>query len=94
MRAVRNYSECKGSGATLSGSGMASTNRINPPNHPVTHPGYQRDCQFALEPSVTKLLELAVAAGWDQNQAIDAVLVLAAERFKLPTVDEGELPVQ
>jgi hypothetical protein len=73
---------------------MTSKNRINPPDHPLTHPDYQRDCQFALEPSVTKLLELAVAAGWDRNHVIDAVLVLAAEQLKLPAADGDEVPVQ
>lgn len=92
--AVRNYCERKGSGVTLSGPGMASTNRINPPNQSVSHPGYQRDCQFALEPSVTKLLDLAVAAGWDQEHVIDAVLVLVASRLKLPAVDGGDVPAQ
>lgn len=56
--------------------------KINPPNHPTTHVSYQRECQMALEPSLTTLLEMAEQAGWDASQASYAVMILAAERLK------------
>lgn len=56
--------------------------KINPPNHCATHVSYQRDCQLALEPSLTRLLEMAEEAGWDARQASYAIVMLAAERLK------------
>ena len=56
--------------------------KINPPDHPVTHLNYQRDCQLALEPSLTKLLDMAKQAGWDLHQATYAVMILAAANLK------------
>lgn len=53
--------------------------KINPPQHPVGDSKYQAECQFALEPSVTKLLQLAEEAGWDAHQAAYAVMMLAAQ---------------
>lgn len=52
---------------------------INPPQHPVDDSRYQPECQFALEPSVTKLLQLAEEAGWDARQAAYAIMMLAAQ---------------
>jgi hypothetical protein len=56
--------------------------KINPPDQSVTHLDYQRDCQRALEPSLTKLLDLAQDAGWDLHQATYAVMILAAANLK------------
>ena len=56
--------------------------KINPPENPVTHLNYQRDCQLALEPSLTKLLDMARDAGWDIHQATYAVMILAAANLK------------
>lgn len=53
--------------------------KINPPGHPVDDSRYQPECQFALEPSVTKLLQMAEQAGWDPRQAAYAVMMLAAQ---------------
>ncbi len=56
--------------------------KINPPTRDVTELNYQRDCQLALEPSLTKLLEMAERAGWELHQATYAVMILAAEHLK------------
>jgi hypothetical protein len=61
---------------------MAKANRINPPSHALGDPQYQTHCQFALEPSVTKLLEMATAAGWDAAQVAYAIMMLAATNLK------------
>jgi hypothetical protein len=53
--------------------------KINPPGHSIEDSRYQPECQFALEPSVTKLLQLAEQAGWDPHQAAYAVMMLAAQ---------------
>ncbi|WP_144862607.1 hypothetical protein [Mesorhizobium sp. J18] len=57
---------------------MARRVRINPPTNPIEHPDYLKECQFALEPSITKLIELASDAGWDRNQAAVAIMFLGA----------------
>lgn len=56
--------------------------KINSPENAVTHLNYQRDCQLALEPSLTKLLDMANDAGWDLHQATYAVMILAAANLK------------
>lgn len=56
--------------------------KINPPENSLTDLNYQRDCQLALEPSLTKLLDLARDAGWDLHQATYAVMILAAANLK------------
>ncbi|HWK68562.1 MAG TPA: hypothetical protein VNS34_26865 [Rhizobiaceae bacterium] len=58
--------------------------KINPPGHPVDDSRYQPECQFALEPSVTKLLQMAEQAGWDPRQAAYAVMMLAAQAVTEP----------
>lgn len=66
--------------------------KINPPQHPVEDSRYQPECQFALEPSVTKLLQMAEQAGWDTRQAAYAVMMLAAQAVtdpESPEVDTG-----
>lgn len=42
-------------------------------------PGYLRQCGFALEPSIHRLIEMAVGAGWARNSVLLAV-VLETER--------------
>jgi hypothetical protein len=56
--------------------------KINRPENSVTHLNYQRDCQLALEPSLTKLLDMAKDAGWDLHQATYAVMILAAANLR------------
>ncbi|QPC87501.1 hypothetical protein GA830_12655 [Mesorhizobium sp. NBSH29] len=56
--------------------------RINSPDYPSTHVSYQRECQMALEPSLTKLLAMACDAGWDERQATYAVMILAADQMQ------------
>ncbi len=61
---------------------MAKTPKINPPEQEPSDAQYQAHCQFALEPSVTKLLKMAQDAGWEPRQAAYAVMVLAANSVK------------
>ncbi|WP_454858326.1 hypothetical protein [Rhizobium binxianense] len=52
--------------------------RINGPSDAsVGSDQYLRDCLFALEPSVIKLIELATEAGWDEQQAVCAIMCIA-----------------
>lgn len=58
---------------------MSEAGRINgPTDSPVGSDQYQQDCIFALEPSVIKLIKLAAEAGWDEQQAVCAVMCVAA----------------
>ena len=57
---------------------MPAANRILPPQYSVDHPLYQVTCRFALGPSVTGLLEMATAAGWDEEQIALAVITLVS----------------
>jgi hypothetical protein len=52
--------------------------RINAPARPLSDPGYCNECQFALEPSFTRLHEEAVKAGWEDRQVVYALMLLAA----------------
>ena len=56
--------------------------KINPPENSTTDLNYQRDCQLALEPSLTKLLDMARDSGWDLHQATYAVMILAAANLR------------
>lgn len=62
--------------------------KINPPDREVTHLNYQRDCQMALEPSLTKLLDMARDAGWDLHEATYAVMILAAANLRSQSVSD------
>lgn len=42
-------------------------------------PGYLRQCGFALEPSIHRLIEMAVGAGWTCDSVL-AAIVLETER--------------
>ncbi len=49
---------------------------INPPGGMrPTDPGYLRKCGYALEPSLHRLIELAVEAGWVREDVVAAILV-------------------
>lgn len=60
---------------------MNEADRINgPTDTPIGSDQYQQDCIFALEPSVIKLIELAAEAGWDEQQAVCAIMCIAARQ--------------
>ena len=61
--------------------------RINAPTRSVVDADYAAECRFAIEPSFIKLIELAVAVGWDRQQVAFAAMYLAAE-----TAKAGETP--
>lgn len=53
---------------------------ITPPDDVgPSDPGYLRQCGFALEPSIHRLIEMAVGAGWVRESVLLAV-VLETER--------------
>lgn len=54
---------------------------INPPSLKIDTMDYQAECQFALEPSINGLLEVAESAGWDRQHAALAVVALASGRL-------------
>ncbi|UXT97968.1 hypothetical protein [Agrobacterium tumefaciens] len=74
---------------------MTKTIRINGPSG-TSGKGlkYQEECQFALEPSVTRLIELAIEAGWSRDQVAYALLSLAAPHLLDRAVLEGEFTYQ
>lgn len=53
-------------------------------NYPTKHPsdlGYQAECEFALEPSVSMLVDEAVASGWQLRDVACAIIFMAAQRL-------------
>lgn len=49
---------------------------INPPGDIApSDPGYLWQCGFALEPSIRRLIELAMEAGWARVEVVAAILV-------------------
>lgn len=55
---------------------------------------YQAECQFALEPSATRLIELAIEAGWDHQQVVFALLNIASSYVLDKTVLEAKSTYQ
>lgn len=62
---------------------------INTPPRPRDHPDRFIDAQEAIEESVLRLLEEAVAAGWGQDEAIAAIIAVADN--KMLSLSENEL---
>jgi len=68
---------------------------INPPDgiNP-SDPEYLRQCGFALEPSIHRLIETAVEAGWVREDVVAAILVetgrhLECNRIVFGTLDDA-----
>ena len=53
--------------------------KVNAPTVSASHPNYRSECQFALEPSLQGLIDMAVEAGWDRRQVSLAIWFLAAQ---------------
>ncbi|MBB5276297.1 hypothetical protein HNR26_002349 [Rhizobium rosettiformans] len=49
---------------------------IDPPIRPSDHPDRFLDCQQALEPRFQALIEDAISAGWGEDEAVLAVIML------------------
>lgn len=65
--------------------------KINPPTKLPTDPLYHTECLQALEPSLSGLAALAIKAGWPQNVAAYALMVLSARMIETgPTDDQTE----
>ncbi|MDX8503481.1 hypothetical protein RFM99_34565 [Mesorhizobium sp. VK4C] len=58
---------------------MTALNRVNSPTVDEYDVDYLDQCKFALEPSVRRLAELALAAGWSRPKIGFALMVLAME---------------
>lgn len=43
---------------------------------------YQKECQFALEPSINRLIEVASDAGWDLQQVVYALVILTLSHIE------------
>ncbi|WP_157018689.1 hypothetical protein [Mesorhizobium xinjiangense] len=69
---------------------MKKAAKINPPEQEPTDADYQAHCQFALEPSVTRLLKMAEDAGWEPRQAAYAIMVLAATSVRQDETRQDE----
>lgn len=68
---------------------------INPPGDiSPSDPGYLRQCGFALEPSIHRLIELAVEAGWVREDVVAAILIetgrLDDNRVRRAAQDDGQ----
>jgi hypothetical protein len=59
---------------------MAKAKIMGPTKDPSDH-GYQSECQFVLEPFLSKLLDEAVAAGWPKREVAYALMVLGAREL-------------
>lgn len=63
--------------------------KINHPSKDPSEPGYEDECEFALEPSVSMLVDEAVAAGWQLRYVVCAVILVAAQRFSEAEEKDG-----
>jgi len=61
---------------------MARRVRINGPTGLPGDDAYSRECCFALEPSFHRMVELAVAAGWDRTEVLMAAMMLALQSLE------------
>lgn len=61
---------------------MNASLRINAPTITQDHPDYLRQCEFSLEPSVRKLIEIAAACGWANDHVALSVARIAAQRWQ------------
>ena len=51
------------------------------PTHPSSEfIAYETECREALQPAVTRLLEMAEAAGWERRTAASTLMFLAAQQ--------------
>lgn len=64
---------------------MAARNRINSPSVGESDIDYFGQCKFALEPSVHRLAEMALAAGWSRPKVGYALMLLAMEMTSCET---------
>lgn len=56
--------------------------KINAPTVTLEHADYLRQCEFSLEPSIRKLIQLATAAGWAHDCVALSVARIAAQRWQ------------
>ena len=52
--------------------------KINRPTKEPSDPAYHVECEFALEPSFSKLVDEAVTSGWSARQVAYTLMVMAA----------------
>jgi hypothetical protein len=68
---------------------MNGPDDIPSPQRPATDLAYDGDCKTALEPMLSELLEMAVAAGWDRRKAAYALMFLAARHVTGTPFESG-----
>ncbi|WP_332304791.1 hypothetical protein [Rhizobium sp. GR12] len=74
---------------------MKKIQGINGPSQPLEESlKYQAECQFALEPSATRLIEMATEAGWDHQQVVYALLNIASTHILDRTVLKAKFTYQ
>lgn len=56
---------------------MASKPKINPPTLRTADPRYLHECEFALEPSIAKVVEVAKATGWSADHVALSIARIA-----------------
>lgn len=61
---------------------MIATPTINAPTVPLDHADYLRQCEFSLEPSVRKLIQIATAAGWANDHVALSLARIAAQEWQ------------
>lgn len=66
---------------------MVTRKRINAPTGDERDVHYIDYCKFALEPSVSKLVDLAEDAGWSRQRVLYSLMFLAAEMAKTEAKD-------
>lgn len=73
---------------------MTKPLRINGPSKLVAATdAYQKECMFAVEPSLVKLMDLAIEAGWDHDQVALAFVCFAMSHLDNPKLSDAETPV-
>lgn len=66
---------------TTSGKPMRAAG-INPPTDAFCDDtAYQRECTFAIDPSVDSLINMAAEAGWTRQHVIVAIIFAAARHL-------------
>ncbi|MDR6903719.1 hypothetical protein [Rhizobium miluonense] len=73
---------------------MTKPVRINGPSKLVAATdAYHKECMFAMEPSLVKLMDLAIEAGWDHDQVALAFVCFAMSRLDGPKLSNAEKSV-
>ncbi len=70
---------------------MTARNRINGPAADERDIRHLYECKFAIEPSVTRLVEMAVEAGWGRQKVIMSLFLMAANMVEEHSQDRAQV---